>query len=167
MCLVTWPLNESEAGVDLVLIETSRLFVCKFLLISMRTASLTWEKQGGFYQNKVTSSLTFIQATKQETVKWSIVTVNSVFQFLELDGCKLKFAIYWSCYIVVMSCSALLKEIIMMSKNWWGSGKQLTLFINGCQFIILLSLCKLASQASLSCAKLKRILALKWATIYE
>ena len=25
-CLVAWPLNESEAGVDLVLIETSQLF---------------------------------------------------------------------------------------------------------------------------------------------
>ena len=41
VCLVAWPLNESEAGVDLVLIETSLLFICKFLLISMRTASLT------------------------------------------------------------------------------------------------------------------------------
>ena len=41
VCLVTWLLNESEAGVDLVLIETSLLFICKFLLISMRTASLT------------------------------------------------------------------------------------------------------------------------------
>ena len=41
LCLVAWPLNESEAGVDLVLIETSKLFICKFLVISMRTASLT------------------------------------------------------------------------------------------------------------------------------
>ena len=41
MCLVVWPLNESEAGVDLVLIKTSLLFLRKFLLISMRTASLT------------------------------------------------------------------------------------------------------------------------------
>ena len=40
VCLVAWPLNESEAGVDLVLIETSLLFLCKFLQISMRTASL-------------------------------------------------------------------------------------------------------------------------------
>ena len=39
--LDAWPLNESEAGVDLVLIETSLLFLCKFLLISMQTASLT------------------------------------------------------------------------------------------------------------------------------
>ena len=41
VCLAAWPLNESEAGVDLVLIETLLLFICKFLLISMRTASLT------------------------------------------------------------------------------------------------------------------------------
>ena len=41
VCLVAWPLNESEAGVDLVLIETSLLLLCKLLLISMRTASLT------------------------------------------------------------------------------------------------------------------------------
>ena len=40
VCLVTWPWNEREAGVDIVLIETS-LFLCKFLIISTRTASLT------------------------------------------------------------------------------------------------------------------------------
>ena len=60
-CLVACPLSESEAGGDLVLIETSLLFLCKFLLISMRTASVTYEKLEGFYQNMVTSSLTFIQ----------------------------------------------------------------------------------------------------------
>ena len=27
-CLVAWPLNESEAGGDLVLIETSLFFLC-------------------------------------------------------------------------------------------------------------------------------------------
>ena len=63
MWLVAWPLNENEAGGDLVLIETSLLFFDKLLLISIRTASLTEEKQGSFYQNKVTSSLTFIQRT--------------------------------------------------------------------------------------------------------
>ena len=40
VCLVGWPMNESEAGVDLVLIESSLLFLYKFLLISMRAASL-------------------------------------------------------------------------------------------------------------------------------
>ena len=28
VCLVAWPLNESEAGGDLILIETSLLFSC-------------------------------------------------------------------------------------------------------------------------------------------
>ena len=28
MCSVAWPLNESEAGIDLVLIGTSPLFLC-------------------------------------------------------------------------------------------------------------------------------------------
>ena len=28
VCSVTWPLNESESGVDLALIETSMLFLC-------------------------------------------------------------------------------------------------------------------------------------------
>ena len=63
VCLVAWPLNENEAGGDLVLIETSVLFLCKFALINMRTTSLTQEKQKGLYQNNVTSSLTFIQRT--------------------------------------------------------------------------------------------------------
>ena len=41
VCLVSWPLNDGEAGVDFALIETSLLFLCKFLLISVRTTSLT------------------------------------------------------------------------------------------------------------------------------
>ena len=44
VCLVAWPLNESDAGVDLILIETSLLFLCKFLLISTRTASSTLKR---------------------------------------------------------------------------------------------------------------------------
>jgi len=39
-CLVAWPLYESEVGGGLVLIETSLLFLGKFLLSSRRTASL-------------------------------------------------------------------------------------------------------------------------------
>ena len=41
VCLVTGPLNESEAGGDLVMIETSLLLLCEFLLMRMRRASLT------------------------------------------------------------------------------------------------------------------------------
>ena len=61
VCLVAWPLNESEAESDLVLIETSLLLLGKFLIISLRTASLTEEREGDFYQNKINSCLTFIQ----------------------------------------------------------------------------------------------------------
>ena len=73
-CLVTRPLNESEVGSDLVMIETSLLLLCKFILISMRTASLTQKKQGGFYQTRSPpASLSFRgQATKLTTVNWSI-----------------------------------------------------------------------------------------------
>ena len=39
--LVAWLLNEREAEIDLALIETSLLFLYKFLLISMRIAYLT------------------------------------------------------------------------------------------------------------------------------
>ena len=39
-CVLSWPLNENEAGGDLVLIETSLLFLCKFVVISMRRTSL-------------------------------------------------------------------------------------------------------------------------------
>ena len=40
LCLVAWLLNECEAGVDLVLIKTSLLLLCNFILSSMRSASL-------------------------------------------------------------------------------------------------------------------------------
>ena len=68
VCLDAWPLNETEARVDLVYIKTSLLSSCKFVLISMRTASLTQENHGGSYQTP--ASLSFKgQATKLTTVK--------------------------------------------------------------------------------------------------
>ena len=44
-----------------IIIGTSLLLLCKFVLTVMRTPPLTQEKQGGFYQNKVNPSLTFIE----------------------------------------------------------------------------------------------------------
>jgi len=41
VCLVAWPLNDSEAGVGLIFREIVLLFLHKLLLISMITASLT------------------------------------------------------------------------------------------------------------------------------
>ena len=54
--LVAWPLNESEAGVDLVLTETSLLFFCKLLVISMININA-----GRFLSKKVHPSPFFIQ----------------------------------------------------------------------------------------------------------
>ena len=51
----------SEVGVDLVLIQTLMLFICKCELVSARTTGFTCEKQEGLYQNKVNSSFTFNQ----------------------------------------------------------------------------------------------------------
>ena len=71
--LVTWLLNGSEAGVDLVLIQTSLLLLCKSSCYANQFA-FTREKQRGLYQSKVTSSLACIhgQVTKHTTVKWPI-----------------------------------------------------------------------------------------------
>ena len=63
----------------------------------------------------------------------------------------------------LLDCYLVARMIFMNKGCHMRSGKipPSPLFINGCQFIILLPLCKLAYQASLSCAKMKRILALR------
>ena len=43
--LVTWPLSESEAGVDLILIQTHLLFILKYKLVSMRRTWFTCESR--------------------------------------------------------------------------------------------------------------------------
>ena len=70
LCLVAWPLKKSEAGVDLVLM-TSSLFLCKLLLISMRTALISLRKAGRFLSKQ--GHLSFKgQANEQATLRWSI-----------------------------------------------------------------------------------------------
>ena len=54
MCLVTWPLNESEAGVDLVMIQTSLLFSCKFLhknIVNIRKGGRSVSQRGQHQQH--------------------------------------------------------------------------------------------------------------------
>ena len=63
VCLVTWPLSRSEAGVDLVFTQTLLLFTCKSCC-SHATANclaFTYEKQERLYQYKVNSSLASTQ----------------------------------------------------------------------------------------------------------
>ena len=57
MCSGAWPLNESEAGVDLVFIEPSSFCYVNDAVLMLISRNL----QEGFFQNKVNSSLTFIQ----------------------------------------------------------------------------------------------------------
>ena len=90
VCLVAWPLNESEAGVDLVLIATLLLFICKFLLTNMRTAF----REVSIKTRSPLASVSFKgQATKQETVKLSIVH-NAL-------GLPPKFCINYCCEILL------------------------------------------------------------------
>ena len=67
VCLVTWPLNDSEAGGDLVLIQTSRFLLCKLSCSYANWLAFKCEKQ----RDLVISSIACIhgQVTKHTTVK--------------------------------------------------------------------------------------------------
>ena len=45
VCLLIWPMNESEARVDFALIQTSLHLPCKHNLVSIKTASFTQQSQ--------------------------------------------------------------------------------------------------------------------------
>ena len=72
VCSLTWPLIGSEAGGDVVLIQTSLLLFCKLKLFCCQLVCIYMLKQRA--QCKVTSSLATFkgQVTKQTTVKWPI-----------------------------------------------------------------------------------------------
>ena len=65
---------ESEAGVDLVLIETSLLFLCKCILVSIRWDDLHKKSNEVSIKTRSTpASLTIQgQVTKGTTVKWPV-----------------------------------------------------------------------------------------------
>ena len=81
VCIVTWPLYESEAWIDLILIKASPLFLCKFLLLRMRTTSLTQEKQGRLNNNEVNFSLSAVLRAHRRIFrallrKWNVTSGN-------------------------------------------------------------------------------------------
>ena len=72
---MTWPLNESEAGVDLVLIQTSLLLLCKSSCLHDKSSEVCIKTRS------TPASLSFKgQVTEQITVKWSIVFVELLSQ---------------------------------------------------------------------------------------
>ena len=71
---MTWPLNESEAGVDLVLIQTSLLLSCKCTKLALEQLDLHNKSSEVCIKTRSTpASLSFKgQVTEQTTVKWSV-----------------------------------------------------------------------------------------------
>ena len=75
VCSATWPVDGSEARVDLVLIQTSLLLSCKCTLL--KSEQLVLHNKRSEVCIKTRSTLASLpskgQVTKQTTVKWSIV----------------------------------------------------------------------------------------------
>ena len=74
VCLVTWPLDGSEARVDLVLIETSLLLLCKTSCSDFNKVHLHDKSREVCIKTRSTlASLPSTgQVAEQTTVKWSI-----------------------------------------------------------------------------------------------
>ena len=74
VCSATWPVDGSEARVDLVLIQTSLLLSCKCTLL--KSEQLVLHNKRSEVCIKTRSTLASLpskgQVTKQTTVKWSI-----------------------------------------------------------------------------------------------
>ena len=74
VCLVTWPLDGSEARVDLVLIQTSLLLLCKTSCSDVNKVHLHDKSREVCIKTRSTlASLPSTgQVAEQTTVKWSI-----------------------------------------------------------------------------------------------
>ena len=75
MCLIAWPLNESETEVNLVLIRNLTAFFFPTNNKTMRTAKKYKKSREVFTKTRSTpASRSFKgQAIKHTTVKWSVV----------------------------------------------------------------------------------------------
>ena len=120
--LVTWPLNGSEAGGDLVSIQTSLLLLCKSSCSYANWLAFTWEKQRGLYQSKVTSSLTCIhgRVTKHTTVKWPIVLkfvgVSSKHLRIFLESLRKSLEVFGTSSEILRKCS---RTLVWPSEQIW------------------------------------------------
>ena len=76
VCLVTWPLDGSEARVDLVLIQTSLLLLCKTSCSDVNKVHLHDKSREVCIKTRSTlASLPSTgQVAEQTTVKWSILS---------------------------------------------------------------------------------------------
>lgn len=84
VCWVSKPLSGSKAGVDLVLIQTLLLFICKHKLVSVRTTWFSCEKQWVLIKTGSTPASLPLkgQVTKHTTIKWAIL-FHSLFVIIQ------------------------------------------------------------------------------------
>ena len=79
VCLVTWPLNESETGVDLVMIRPPSFCYVNDVVVGL--IGKNFHKKGSEVSIKTRltpASISFTgQVTKHTTVKWTIGQPNS------------------------------------------------------------------------------------------
>ena len=89
VCLVAWPLDESETGVDLVLIETSLLFFANDAVLMLISRNLHNKSSEVSIKTRSTPALLSFngQATKHTTVKWSILNFFGCHLMLLLFCC--------------------------------------------------------------------------------
>ena len=78
VCSVTWPLNGSEAGGDLVLIQASLLLLCKSTCANANWVHLhDKSSEVCIKTSSPLASLAFKgQVTEQTTVRWPINTIQ-------------------------------------------------------------------------------------------
>ena len=77
MCLVAWPLNESETGTDIALIETSLLSYVNHAVLMLIGGNLH-KKSNEVYTKTRSPPVSFSfkgQATKYTTAKRSIINI--------------------------------------------------------------------------------------------
>ena len=75
LCSVTRPLNKSEAGVDLALIQTSLLFLCKSFCCNANEFYLHKKSSEVCIKTRSNKAALLFKGlvTEHRTVKWSIV----------------------------------------------------------------------------------------------
>ena len=119
--LVTWSLDGSEAGVDLVLIQTSLLLLCKSRCSYANQFAFAWEKLKGLYQSKVNTSLACIHGlvTKHTTVKWPIVSFSCTCPVIENVELCHNIIVKAICKIhsAISSCTGSITTLTMFGRN--------------------------------------------------
>ena len=96
VCLVTWPFDGSEARVDLVLIQTSLLLLCKTSCSDVNKVHLHDKSREVCIKTRSTlASLPSTgQVAEQTTVKWSILSLIRRSEFFTDDDLETRLSVF-------------------------------------------------------------------------